>query len=81
MKSTTRVAAAEANRRFSSLLRHVKQGRTFVVTSHGKPVAKIVPAGPDSAESAGAREVLLARLRRQPVRRVKRWTRDELYDR
>jgi len=81
MKSMTRVAAAEANRRFSALLRHVKQGRTFVVTSHGKPVAKIVPAARDGAESAGAREVLLERLRRQPVQRVKRWTRDELHER
>ncbi len=81
MKANTRVAAAEANRRFSSLLRHVKQGRTFVVTSHGKPVAKIVPATNDGTERAGARGVLLRRLRSQPVQRVKRWTRDELYDR
>lgn len=80
-RPNTRVAAAEANRRFSSLLRLVKQGRTFVVTSHGRPVAKIVPVGSEGAGAGRAREVLLTRLRRQPVQRIGRWTRDELYER
>jgi prevent-host-death family protein len=79
--SNTRVAAAEANRRFSSLLRLVKQGRTFVVTSHGRPVAKIVPVGAEGAGAGRARAALLARLREQPVQRIGRWTRDELYER
>ncbi len=37
------VSAADANRRFSELLRTVKKGRSVIVTSHGKPVAKITP--------------------------------------
>ena len=38
------VSAADANRRFSELLRTVKNGQSVVVTSHGKPVAKLVPS-------------------------------------
>jgi prevent-host-death family protein len=71
------VSAAEANRRFSLLLRGVREGRSFVVTSHGKPVARIVPVGP--YEGAGARAALLARLEKQPVVAAGPWTRDELY--
>lgn len=37
------ISAAEANRKFSQLLREVKEGRTYVVTSHGRPVARISP--------------------------------------
>jgi prevent-host-death family protein len=37
------VSAADANRRFSELMRTVKKGRSVIVTSHGKPVAKITP--------------------------------------
>lgn len=40
MQST--VSAADANRRFSELLRTVKKGGSIIVTSHGKPVAKII---------------------------------------
>jgi len=54
--------AAEANRKFSSLLRGVQDGNSYVVTSHGKPVARIVPADKDRTVIAGARRVLLARL-------------------
>ena len=39
------VSAADANRRFSLLLRGVREGRSYVVTSHGKPVARLIPAG------------------------------------
>ncbi|EQD47686.1 prevent-host-death family protein, partial [mine drainage metagenome] len=38
------VSAADANRRFSQLLHDVRQGRSYIVTSHGRPVAKISPA-------------------------------------
>ena len=76
------ISAADANRRFSQLLRGVREDRTtYVVTSHGKPVAKITPAGQGSDISSGALEVLLARLESQPVMNVGPWTRDELYDR
>jgi prevent-host-death family protein len=74
------VSAADANRRFSELLRTVKAGRSVVVTSHGKPVAKIAPVIEDDRAAAGARSALFARLRKERVVNAGRWTRDELYD-
>jgi prevent-host-death family protein len=74
------ISAAEANRRFSHLLREVREGHSFIVTSHGKPVAKITPHTRESA-SEKAREAFFRRLETQPVRNIGRWTRDELYER
>jgi prevent-host-death family protein len=37
------ISAADANRRFSELLRGVREGQSYVVTSHGKVVARISP--------------------------------------
>lgn len=73
-------SAADANRRFSELLRTVKKGRSVIVTSHGKPVAKITPIADDERAAKGARAALFARLRTERVVSVGRWTRDELYD-
>ncbi|TIW24167.1 MAG: type II toxin-antitoxin system Phd/YefM family antitoxin [Mesorhizobium sp.] len=72
------VSAADANRRFSHILREVREGQSYVVTSHGRPVARIVPA--DKHEGAPARAALLSRLERQPVVQAGHWTRDELYE-
>jgi prevent-host-death family protein len=80
MRPELRISAADANRRFSELLRTVKKGQSVVVTSHGKPVAKISPMVEDNRAVDGARSVLLARLRRERVVNAGRWTRDELYD-
>ena len=74
------ISAAEANRNFSRLLEGVKRGGSFVVTSHGKPVARIEPAETSSRADLAARQVLLDRLRKQPARNAGRWTRDELYE-
>lgn len=74
------VTSAEANRSFSRLLRGVREGRSYVVTSHGRPVAKLVPADAESATATGARRSLLERLARQDVVHIGQWTRDELYD-
>ena len=76
----TAVSAADANRRFSEILRTVKNGGSVVVTSHGKPVAKIMPVVNDQRAAAAARSALFARLRAEPVVNAGRWTRDELYD-
>jgi len=76
------ISAADANRRFSQLLRGVREAHvTYVVTSHGKPVAKITPVDAASGISAHAHARLLERLRTQPVVNAGRWTRDELYER
>ena len=75
------ISAAEANRNFSALLRGVREGRSYVVTSRGQPVARIVPTSAnDRTAAASARKTLLARLKQQEVVDVGPWTRDELYD-
>jgi prevent-host-death family protein len=74
------VPVADANRRFSELLRTEKKGQSVIVTSHGNPVAEISPVVEGSRAAEGARSALFARLHRQRVRNAGRWTRDELYD-
>ncbi|MBX9701596.1 MAG: type II toxin-antitoxin system prevent-host-death family antitoxin [Acetobacteraceae bacterium] len=78
----TAISAADANRAFSRLLREVREeGRSFVVTAHGKPVARLVPCDAADAARGTARAELLARLAAQPVVDVGRWSRDDLYER
>jgi prevent-host-death family protein len=78
----TAISAADANRAFSRLLREVREeGRSFVVTAHGKPVARLVPCDAADATRGAARAELLARLSSQPVADVGRWSRDDLYER
>lgn len=76
------ISAADANRKFSQVLREVREGRSYVVTSHGRPVARIAPVqtAMERATAASARNSLLARLRRETVINIGRWTRDELYE-
>ena len=75
------VSAAEANRRFSALLRRVAQGERIVVTSRGNPVATLAPTPQRDKAREAARARLLARLKVQPASGVPRaWTREELYD-
>jgi prevent-host-death family protein len=74
------VSAADANRKFSQLLQGVRRGCSYVVTSHGKPIAKISPVDANEKLAVNAREALLNRLRRQSVVKADRWTRDELYE-
>jgi prevent-host-death family protein len=74
------ISAADANRKFSQVLREVREGRSYVVTSHGRPVARIAPFKENRAAAASARSALLSRLRAERVVRIGRWKRDELYD-
>jgi prevent-host-death family protein len=74
------ISAADANRKFSQLLRDVREGQSFVVTSHGRPVARIAPVEEDRSSASSARDALLNRLRSERVVNIGRWTRDELYD-
>jgi prevent-host-death family protein len=74
------ISATEANRRFSELLQTVKKGRSVTVTSHGKPVARIMPFAEDQRTLGMARSALFARLRKERAVDAGRWTRDELYD-
>ncbi len=74
------VSAADANREFSKLLRAVREGKSFVVTSHGRAVARIVPADKNSGVKRRARATLFKRLRSERPLTVGRWSRDELYE-
>jgi len=74
------VSAADANRKFSQLLRAVREGQSYLVTSHGRAVARIVPAEKDGGKTRGAKAALLSRLRSEPVVKISPWTRDELYE-
>ena len=73
------VSAADANRKFSHVLSEVRDGCSYIVTSHGKSVAKIVPFRSYDAVASSAKSALLARLKSQPAKRIGRWTRDDLY--
>jgi antitoxin (DNA-binding transcriptional repressor) of toxin-antitoxin stability system len=59
----------------------VRQGQSFVVTSHGRPVARIVPATTNDAVVQSARAALFERLSAARARSIGRWTREELYER
>ena len=74
------VAASEANRHFSSLLRDVSGGETVTILSRGKPVATIAPVRSGIEEREAARMILLQRLRQQRASGTRDWTRDELYE-
>jgi prevent-host-death family protein len=74
------VSAADANRNFSQLLHGVRRGRIYVVTNHGKPIAKLSPIEDAGDAGVSARANLLARLRKQKTKRIGSWTRDELYE-
>jgi prevent-host-death family protein len=81
MKGSARnVSAADANRRFSELLRKVREGGSFVVTSHGRPVARLVPFDARDRTATDGRRVLLDRLRGEPTTDVGLWTREDLYE-
>ncbi len=74
------ISAADANRKFSQVLREVRQGQSYVVTSHGRAVARIAPVKVDHASTIDARSMLLRRLRSERVVKIGRWKRDDLYE-
>jgi prevent-host-death family protein len=73
------VSAADANRKFSELLRDVRNGISVVVTVHGKAVARIVRIEDRVAAADEARETLLTRLSSQRALKTAGWTRESLY--
>jgi len=74
------ISASDANRKFSRVLREVREGQSYVVTSHGKAVARIAAFAESGATAASARASLLSRLRSERVVKIGRWKRDELYE-
>ncbi|HZZ35200.1 MAG TPA: type II toxin-antitoxin system prevent-host-death family antitoxin [Caulobacteraceae bacterium] len=86
-KSDLIVAAAEANRSFSKLLRIAREGGRVTITSHGEPVAELIPAGGQAVgetereRQAEAHRGLMEHLEGVTPVVVGPWTREELYDR
>ena len=76
------VAAAEANRQFSAVLREVAQGTRVLITSRGQPVATIEPVRPGTAgaPAGAAKRLLLKHLASVKASGARDWTRDDLYD-
>jgi prevent-host-death family protein len=75
------VSAADANRDFSKLLRQVRDGRSYIITNHGKPVARMIPVNANDQIRAAARGTLFTRLESQSATvPIGPWTRDELYE-
>ena len=74
------VTAADANRRFSAILREVSQGEEMTIVSRGKPVATIGPVKVDSPDRHVAKTNLINRLKKRELSGSRNWTRNELYD-
>ncbi len=80
------VSAADANRKFAELLRGVREGKTYTVTDHGRPVAKLAPvearskADKDAAKNERWRG-FIEELRTRPAQNLPRVTRDEMNER
>ena len=73
------ITASEANQRFSEMLRDVAAGDSFTVLSRGKPVARVTSV--DREERRRAMDGLFAYLDTLPLRQIKPYTREELYER
>jgi prevent-host-death family protein len=74
------ITAADANRRFSSLLREVRKGKEITILSRGTPVAKIISVQSEALRRNALKNVLLSRLKAQDITGSRNWTRSELYD-
>jgi prevent-host-death family protein len=77
------VTDTDANKDFPKLLREtVENGDSFVVTSDGKPVAKLIPLVQDLDREAAERKkaAFLEYLRNKPAIDIGPWTRDELHE-
>jgi prevent-host-death family protein len=79
----TQITAREADQRFSELLAKVeREGQGFVVTKHGRPVARILPVEKQQVQLTPEQEAALHRIMTTswPLG-IKKLNREELYDR
>ncbi len=78
-----RVSTTEVEQNLTSILHDIEEGETFVITSNGEEVARILPVeefDPKSEKAKQARKVLFERLRNTNVIDIGPWTRAELYE-
>lgn len=80
---TSRITATEANRSFSRILRAVERGERFAITSHGREVAVLQPAGDESEKALRQRRLAehLEEMAQREFTVIAPWTREELYRR
>jgi prevent-host-death family protein len=82
MSELTQITAREANQRFSELLAKVEsEGQGFVVTKHGRPVARILPVEKKAGLSAEQEAALQRILTTGWPLGIGKFKREELYDR
>ena len=83
MSELTSISARVANQRFSELLSRVEsEGQGFIVTKHGRPVARILPIEKREAGLTPEQEAALERvLTTGWDLGIGKFSRDELYDR
>lgn len=83
-RSVRTIAASEANRRFSEILRDAKSGAFITVTSRGRPVAMLGPVGETgdsaAAEQAGKVRAFMENLKARPLLGEGKLSRDDMYD-
>jgi prevent-host-death family protein len=58
------IGCYEAKTRLPALLRDVETGETVVITRHGKPIAKLVPASSKNSEKIAAAIARIVAARR-----------------
>lgn len=73
------ISATDANRSFSTMLRGVEEGGSYLITSHGRPVALLVPAEEFTDDREASHQALLDSFMKLPTHHLTPWTRDELY--
>ena len=59
----------------------MQNGASFTVTSHGRPVARLVPADSETADRAALIKSMIDTANARPVMNLGKWTREELYER
>ena len=74
------IATTEANRQFSKVIQEVREGETFVVTSHGEPVAKITAFKREESDRQRALDAYFTSRKAVKPMNLGRFNRDDAYD-
>ena len=78
------ISLTTANKNFSKMIKDVEQGEVFVITRHGRPIAKLTPHKLDKTadpEWVEAYERLMSQFEEGAHLGGLKINRDELYDR
>lgn len=78
VQATTSVGAYDAKTRLSELLDRVERGEQIVITRHGKPIARLVPAGGHDKAAAHAAVARLVALGKQLAKQGVNLTDEEI---